>query len=73
MVVQTSTFGTEFTVLNKSVKDSFMLWYDLRSMGIKISKTTHIFVENMNVVFNATNPGITLNKKTGAFSYHFCR
>ena len=42
-------------------------------MGIKVSKTTPVFVENMSVVLKATNPGSTLKKKTVALSYHFVR
>eukprot|EP00957_Ditylum_brightwellii_P154392 11748607-Ditylum_brightwellii.AAC.1 len=42
-------------------------------MGIKVSKLTPIFVDNMSLVSNATNLGNTLNKKTVALSYHFVR
>eukprot|EP00957_Ditylum_brightwellii_P142977 10894016-Ditylum_brightwellii.AAC.1 len=42
-------------------------------MGIKVSKPTTIFVDNMSVVLNATNPGSTFNKKTVALSYLFVR
>ena len=42
-------------------------------MGVKVSKPTSIYVDNMSVVLNASNPGSTLNKKTVALSYHFVR
>jgi hypothetical protein len=42
-------------------------------MGIKVSKPTPIFVDNMGVVLNASNPGSTSNKKSVALSYHFVR
>jgi hypothetical protein len=42
-------------------------------MGVKASKPTPIFVDNMSVVLNASNPGSTLNKKSVALSYHFVR
>jgi hypothetical protein len=42
-------------------------------MGIEVSKPTPIFVDNMGVVLNASNPGSTLNKKSVALSYHFVR
>jgi hypothetical protein len=71
--VQTSTFGAEFTALKKAVEESVTLRYYLRSMGIKVSKPTPIFVDNMGVVLNASNPGSTLNKKSVALSYHFVR
>eukprot|EP00957_Ditylum_brightwellii_P011550 873295-Ditylum_brightwellii.AAC.1 len=40
-------------------------------MGVKVSKPTPIFVDNMSVLLNANNPGSMLNKKTVALSYHF--
>ena len=71
--VQTSTFGAEFTALKKAVEEVITLRYYLRSMGIRVSKATPIFVDNMGVVLNASNPGSTLNKKSVALSYHFVR
>ena len=40
-------------------------------MVIKVYRPTHIFVENMSTLLSATNPGITINKKTVALIYHF--
>ena len=42
-------------------------------MGVNVSKPTPIWVDNMSVVLNATNPGSSLNKKAIALSYHFVR
>ena len=42
-------------------------------MGIKVMKPTSIYVDNMSVVLNASNPGSTLNKKTIALAYHYVR
>ena len=72
-VVQTSTFRSKFTALKNNVKESVIIWYHLRSMDIKVSKHTHMFVDNMSVVLNAKNPGVAMNKKTVALSYHFVR
>ena len=47
--------------------------YFLRSMGVKVSKPTPIYVDNMGVVINATDPASSLNKKAVALSYHFVR
>ena len=66
--VQTSTFGAEFTALKKAVEQAITLRYYLRSMGINVAKPTPIFVDNMGVVLNASNPGSTLNKKSVALS-----
>ena len=71
--VQTSTFGAEFTALKKAVEEAVMLRYYLRSMGIKVEDPTPIYVDNMSVVMNSTNPGSTLNKKNVALAYHFVR
>ena len=42
-------------------------------MSIKVSKPILIFVDNMIVMLNTNNPGISLNKKPVALSYHFVR
>jgi hypothetical protein len=71
--VQTSTFGAEFTGLKKAVKQTITVRYYLPSMGVQVSKPTPIFVDNMSVVLNVSNPGSTLNKRSVALSYHFVR
>ena len=47
--------------------------YQLRSMGVKVSKPTDIYVDNKSVLINATNPASSLNKKSVALAYHFER
>eukprot|EP00957_Ditylum_brightwellii_P108218 8256772-Ditylum_brightwellii.AAC.1 len=69
--VQMSTFGAKITALKKGDEEAIALRYHLKAMGVKVSKPTPIFVDNMSVVLNASNPGITLNKKTVALSYNF--
>ena len=71
--VNTSTFGAEFTALKAAVELAITLRYHLRSMGIKVTKPTKIFVDNKSVVVNAANPASSLNKKAIALSYHFVR
>eukprot|EP00957_Ditylum_brightwellii_P042674 3231183-Ditylum_brightwellii.AAC.1 len=66
--IQISRFGSEFTALKRAVEEAVFLGYHLRAMGVKVSKVTSIFVDNMSVVLNATNPGSTLNKKAVALS-----
>ena len=63
----------EFTALKKAVEDVITLHYYLWSMGIKVDKATNVYVDNMGIVLNASNPGSTLNKKSVALSYHFVR
>ena len=71
--MQTSAFGADFTAPENNVKESVMIWYHLRSMEIKVYKPTHVFEENMSVVFKAKNTGVTTKNKTVALSYHFVR
>jgi hypothetical protein len=42
-------------------------------MGVKVTKESVIWVDNLGVVLNASNPGSTLNKKNIALAYHFVR
>jgi short-subunit dehydrogenase involved in D-alanine esterification of teichoic acids len=53
----------KFTALKKAVEEITALRYHLRSMGIKVSKITPIYVDNMSVVLNASNSG------NGAYFY----
>ena len=71
--VQTATFTAEFTALKTAVEECISLRYHLRSMGVMVSKPTPIWVDNMGVVLNATNPASPLNKKVIALAYHFVR
>ena len=71
--VQTSTFGSEFTALKKAVEVAITIRYHLRSMGVKVTKPTKIFVDNKSVCINSSNPASTLNKKAIALAYHFVR
>ena len=41
-----------------------MLRYHLQYMGMKVSNPSIFFVDNINLVLNSNNPGISLNKKT---------
>ena len=71
--VQTSTYGAEFTALKKGVEDAINLRYYLRSMGVKVVEPSYIYMDNLGVILNSTNPGSTLNKKMVALAYHFVR
>ena len=71
--VATSTFSAEFTALKAAVEECVSLRYHMRSMGIPVKTATPIYVDDMGVVLNTTNPGSSLNKKTVALSYYFVR
>ncbi len=72
-LVQASTFVDEFTALKKAVEEAITIRYHLQSMGVKISKPTPTWMDNMGVVLNASSPGSPLNKKHIALSYRFVR
>jgi len=71
--VQSATFGAEFVALKKAVEEAVSLRYSLRAMGVKVSKPTVIYGDNMSVLINSTKAGSPLKKKYLALSYHFCR
>eukprot|EP00957_Ditylum_brightwellii_P160387 12209766-Ditylum_brightwellii.AAC.1 len=62
-----------FSVREKVVKDAFTIWYHLGVIEIRVTKLSNIYVGNMDVVINAADPTITLNKMTVALAYHFIR
>ena len=71
--VQTPTFGAEFVILQKAVEEEVTIRYYLQAMGVKVSKPTVIYGDNLSAIINSTKPGIPLKKKYLALSYHFCR
>ena len=66
-------FGAEFMVMKKAVEVIVMIRCHLRSMGIKVTKRTNLFVDNKSVHLNVANPASTLNKKALALAHHFVR
>ena len=71
--VQTATFGAEFIALKKAVEEAITTRYYLRSMGVRITKPTVIYGDNLSAIKNTTNPSSQLQKKYLALAYHFCR
>ena len=69
--VQMSTFGAGFMALRTAMEDSVRICYYLRSMGVKVSKPSAIYVDNEGVFLNSVNPSSSLNKKFLALSYNF--
>lgn len=67
-IVQTSTFGAEFMALKPALE---LQSNQLRSMGVHVTKSTKMYVDNKSVCINLTNPASTLNKKSVALAYHY--
>ena len=42
-------------------------------MGVRVTKPSSILVDNQSIFLNSTIPGIPLNKKHVALSYHYVR
>ena len=42
-------------------------------MVVKVTTPLDLYVDNMGVILNATNPGSSLNKKIVALAYHYVR
>ena len=71
--IQPPTFGAEFIALKKAVEEAITLRYYLRSMGVKVTKPSIIYGDNLSAITNAINPVSALKKKYLALVYHFCR
>ena len=69
--VQTSTYGAEFTALKRAVEHAITIRYHLRSMGIKVSKPSCVYIDNRARTLNTNDPGSTLNNEYIALAYHF--
>jgi len=68
--VETSTFGSEFTVMLIAVELLEGLRYKLRMFGIPLEGPVNTFCDNSSVVTNATFPASTLKKKEKAQLYY---
>ena len=70
---ETSTFGSEFVAMKQATEYVRGLRYKLRMMGIKVDEPAFVFGDNKSVLYNTTDPGSTLKKKSNAIAYHFVR
>ena len=70
--VTTSTFGTEFTSLKKVVEEAVTYRCYCRLFGMRITKPTIVYEDNVAVVMNSTEPGSVLQHKSVALSYNSC-
>ena len=71
--IETSTFGSEFTVTKQGVELLKALRYKLRMFGIPIEGPANVYCDNKAVYKNVRFPSLVLNKKMHGISYHFCR
>ena len=68
--VETSVFGAEFVALKHGVETLRGLRYKLCMMGVPISGPSHVFGDNMSVIYNTQKLESTLKKKSNQICYH---
>jgi hypothetical protein len=71
--VETSSFGSEFTVMKQCTEYLRGLRYKLRMMGIPCEGPAYVYGDNQSVLANTTIPDSTLKKKSQSIAYHFVR
>ena len=71
--VETSTFGSEFTAMKKSVELIAELRYKLRMFVVPIDGYTENFCDNKALNKNTSTPKSKLKKKQNSISYHMRR
>ena len=72
-IVETSTFGSEFTAFKNTVELGEALRYKLRMFGVPIEGPTNVFCDNESVYKNVSTQESVLKKKHHRILYHFCR
>ena len=66
--VQTPTFGAEFVALKKAVEGAVTIRYYLQTMGIKVSKPTIIYGDNLSAIIHLKKYRSPLKKNI--LNYH---
>ena len=69
-LVETSTFGSEFTALKLTVDLVIALQYKLRMFGVPIKGPTDMFCDNEAVFKNTSTPESVLRNKYYSIAYH---
>ena len=71
--VESSTYGSELVAARIAVEMILEMRYVLRTLGVNLEKTSHMFGDNMSVLLNTTVPSSMLKKKHLGCSYHRVR
>ena len=72
-LVESSTFGSEFTALKNAVELVTAIRYKLRMFGVPVDGPTDMFCDNKAVYKNSSTPELVLRKKHHSVAYHKCR
>jgi hypothetical protein len=73
MIVETSTYGSEFVASRIATELILEVRYMLRSLGVALDGTVLMLGDNMSVVLNTTVPSSVLKKKHNEKAYHRVR
>ena len=68
--VETSVFGTEFVAIKQGIDALRDLRYKLKMMGIPTLGPSHIYGDNMSIVYNTSRQESVLRKKSNLVCYH---
>jgi hypothetical protein len=68
-----STYSAEFAAMKRAVEVAEEMRFNCRSLGMKITKATKIYGDNLGVVNNCTSDSSMLKKKHVAVAYHLVR
>ncbi|CAJ1951564.1 unnamed protein product [Cylindrotheca closterium] len=71
--IATSTYSAEFMAMRTGVEEAISIRYMLRSLGVPVTKPTHMFGDNMSVINTPSLLNLELKKKHIAISYHMVR
>ena len=71
LMVEASTFGSEFVALRVGIEQNNALRSKLQQMGVPILGPTDIYCDNNGVFKNSHLPESTLKKKYLSICYHF--
>ena len=63
-------FWPEFVTMRQGIDDLGGLIYQIKMVGILISGSSYIYVDNMSVVHNTSRPESILKKKSNSVCYH---
>ena len=69
-LVETSTFGSDFTALKLAVELVIAFWYKLRMFGVPLEGPTDILCDKEAVFKNTSTPDSMLRKKHHSIAYH---
>ena len=70
---ETSSFGSELTVMKSYCEHLRGLSCKLRMFGVPFEHLAHVFGDNQSILFNSSKPHSVLKKKSSSIMYHFVR